>query len=113
MKKWIAIILVIVLVAVIAEKPWVNEEDASGVNSSRTYSYSGYNSYGYDPGYDDQKNDSFTMKCTWCHGSGKCDDCGGSGKSKLTGVLGANGCALCDASGRCYKCGGKGYTVHY
>lgn len=79
--------------------------------------YSGYSAgssyyYDFDDDYDFE-DDTFTMECTRCYGSGKCEDCGGSGKSKLTGVLAAGGCALCDASGRCYKCDGKGYTVHY
>lgn len=89
-----------------------NLEESNQYNSAASNNYYDYNyNYGYDNHYD--QDDSFTMECYRCHGSGKCEDCGGSGKSKLTGVLGASGCALCDASGRCYKCGGKGYTVHY
>lgn len=81
------------------------------------YNSNSRNSYNYGYVYDDDdhydRNDSFTVDCFRCNGSGKCEDCGGSGRSKLTGVLAAGGCALCDASGRCYKCNGKGYTVHY
>ena len=111
MKKLIVIILVIVMIVVIDQKPWRDDEAVPVAKSEGTHSYSGYNYYGYDDDYD--QDDSFTMECYRCHGSGKCEDCGGSGRSKLTGVLAASGCALCDASGRCYKCGGKGYTVHY
>lgn len=113
MKKFIAIVLVIFLVVVIDQKPW--RDDVAPAVSSDTHAYPSYNYYGYDYGYDDDydQDDSFTMDCNRCHGSGKCEDCGGSGKSKLTGVLGASGCALCDASGRCYKCNGKNYTVNY
>lgn len=83
-------------------------------NAGTNYSHYDYGSYnGYYDYYDySNQDDSFTMECNRCHGSGKCEDCGGSGRSKLKGVLAAGGCALCDASGRCYKCNGKGYTVH-
>ncbi|MBR3929271.1 MAG: hypothetical protein IKJ65_09745 [Clostridia bacterium] len=82
-------------------------------STSSSYAYSYTSNYGYNhySSYDD--DDSFTMECYRCSGSGRCEDCHGSGRSKLTGVLGASGCALCEASGRCYKCNGKGYTVHY
>lgn len=115
MKKLVAIILAILMIVVIDQKPWRDDEAVPIAKTDSTYSYSGYNYYDYDYGYDDyyDQDDSFTMECYRCHGSGKCEDCGGSGRSKLTGVLAASGCALCDASGRCYKCNGKGYTVHY
>lgn len=118
MKKLIAIILVLVAIGVIDAKPW-REEAVPAVNTTTSHRYnSGYTytpSYDYDDYYDydyDYDDDYFTMKCTWCHGSGVCDDCNGSGRSKLKGVLAANGCTLCDASGVCYKCKGQGYTVH-
>ena len=130
MKKCIAIILVLAAMVVIDQKPWRSDESAS-VKNDTAYAYStqndnnysyqyGYgNSYGYgthyNNNYDDYfgQDDSFTMECYRCYGSGRCEDCGGNGKSKLTGVLAMSGCALCDASGRCYKCNGKGYTIHY
>lgn len=80
-------------------------------SSAYAYTYTPNYGYNYYSAYDE--DDSFTMECYRCIGSGKCEDCHGSGRSKLTGVLAASGCALCDASGRCYKCNGKGYTVHY
>lgn len=114
MKKLIAIVLVTIMVVVIDQKPWREDDVTPAANTGSNYSYSGYNSYGYNYDYDRYaKDDSFTMECYRCHGSGRCEDFGGSGRSKLTGVLAASRCALCAASGRCYKCNGKGYTVHY
>lgn len=113
MKRFAALILAFLALYLFCERPWEPEVPATSYNSG--YTYTGNYGYSYDYGYDynSRDDDYFTMKCTWCHGSGVCDDCNGSGRSKLKGVLGANGCTLCDASGECYKCKGRGYTIHY
>ncbi len=122
MKYTCLLICAFTILFMIVENPFSEKKDGGNApyeqqGSKGPYSKgnTGYR-YGYDDGYNDayfEENDSFTMRCTRCHGTGKCEDCGGSGRSKLTGVLAAGGCALCDASGDCYKCGGKGYTVHH
>lgn len=97
MRKIIALILVIVGIWAIDEKPWRQEEPTTADNTT-TYGYNtGYNYYGgydYDYDWDNDYDDTYTMKCTWCRGSGDCKDCGGDGKSRLKGVLASFGCTL-------------------